>query len=276
MKFKNKRVIFDFGANNGTDIGYYLKKGDIVVVVEANILLCEAIKQKYKKLLNIRVFVENCFVVDVKNSKKKLFYFHKHHPELSTGIKPEKYDFVNFTGKEIKVETVDNIIFKYTSNPFFIKIDLESYDYFILKKLFKKKIYSDFLSVEFHDIRIIALFLNTDVYKSFNYVEGGMVPFKYKNYLIHTKNGQVSFSFQNHSSGPFGDDLKSFWLHPDNFFRLIMFIGPGWRDIHASKKIKVGKKRNREITFIMLWFFVIRLFQYIELKIRLFLSKEGK
>jgi len=31
-----KRIIYDFGANTGNDIPYYLKKADVVVAVEAN------------------------------------------------------------------------------------------------------------------------------------------------------------------------------------------------------------------------------------------------
>ena len=30
------KIIYDIGANNGDDIGYYLKKADQVIAVEAN------------------------------------------------------------------------------------------------------------------------------------------------------------------------------------------------------------------------------------------------
>lgn len=269
MKYNNKKVIFDFGANNGNDIDYYLEKADIVVAIEADSFHCKAIEKKYKNLLNKRVFIENCVLVDKKNSKKTLFFFSKLHSALSTIVKPQEKDLHNFTSKEIRSTAAADIIFKYTKKPFFIKIDLENYDYFILKALFAKRIYPDFLSVEFHDLRIISLFLSSGVYKSFNYVEGGIVPFKYKNYLIRTKNEFKYFNFQKHSSGPFGDDIRSRWLHSENFFRTIMVNGNGWRDIHASKKI-VSKMRNRTVTLFILWSLVVCIYYYLWIKIRSF------
>lgn len=44
-----KKVIYDFGSNNGDDIPYYLEKSDLVVAVEANASLCEQIEAKLKK-----------------------------------------------------------------------------------------------------------------------------------------------------------------------------------------------------------------------------------
>jgi hypothetical protein len=42
----SKTVIYDFGANNGDDIPYYLKKAELVVAVEANPSLCQKIEER--------------------------------------------------------------------------------------------------------------------------------------------------------------------------------------------------------------------------------------
>jgi predicted O-methyltransferase YrrM len=36
-----KKIIYDFGSNNGDDIPYYLLKSDLVIAVEANPALCD-------------------------------------------------------------------------------------------------------------------------------------------------------------------------------------------------------------------------------------------
>ncbi len=42
-----KKIIYDFGANNGDDIPYYLKKAELVVAVEANPSLCQKIEERF-------------------------------------------------------------------------------------------------------------------------------------------------------------------------------------------------------------------------------------
>jgi hypothetical protein len=41
-----KRIIYESGSNDGSNVSYYLKKSDLVVAVEANPLLTEAIEKK--------------------------------------------------------------------------------------------------------------------------------------------------------------------------------------------------------------------------------------
>ena len=38
---KLKKLIFDFGSNNGQNLSYFLEKAEIVVCVEANTILTE-------------------------------------------------------------------------------------------------------------------------------------------------------------------------------------------------------------------------------------------
>ena len=57
----NKKIIYDFGSNNGDDISYYLLKSDLVIAVEANPVLCNHIKKRFKQqILNGNLIVENC------------------------------------------------------------------------------------------------------------------------------------------------------------------------------------------------------------------------
>ena len=63
----HKKVIYDFGSNNGDDIPYYLLKSDLVIAVEANPLLCSHIKSRFKEnIINGSLIVKNC-VLSVEN-----------------------------------------------------------------------------------------------------------------------------------------------------------------------------------------------------------------
>ena len=42
-----KKIIFDFGSNNGQNLDYFLKKAEFVVAVEENTVLTEKIKKNF-------------------------------------------------------------------------------------------------------------------------------------------------------------------------------------------------------------------------------------
>ena len=49
------KIIFDFGANKGQNIEYFLKHADLVVSVEANPRLCELINTRYQTEIKFNV-----------------------------------------------------------------------------------------------------------------------------------------------------------------------------------------------------------------------------
>ena len=54
------KIIYDFGANNGDNIPYYLLKSDLVVAVEANPDLSNNIKKRFEKeTINKKLVVLN-------------------------------------------------------------------------------------------------------------------------------------------------------------------------------------------------------------------------
>ena len=53
---------------------------------------------------------------------------------------------------------------------------------------------------------------------------------------IATADGfSMPYSFPDHSSGPFGDDLAGEWMSADEVFHYLSEYGLGWKDIHASR-----------------------------------------
>ena len=228
----NKKIIYDFGSNNGDDISYYLLKSDLVIAVEANPVLCDYIKKRFKQqIFNGNLIVENCVLNTEVSLGQVNFYIHKTNHVLSQFPKPQNSDQYNEV--LLPSKNVIELIQKY-GDPYYIKIDIEHYDEIILRELFINNIFPPYISSESHSINIFASLVALGKYKSFKLVEGSSVLKKYKNYNINSNNGNVKYSFPDHSSGPFGNDISGPWMTQENFFRFLAFSGLGWKDIHAS------------------------------------------
>ena len=84
-----KKIIYDFGANNGDNIPYYLLKSDLVIAVEANPELCKLIKNRFnKEIENKKLVVENCILISKTSFPTNKFYLHKERSLLSQFPKP--------------------------------------------------------------------------------------------------------------------------------------------------------------------------------------------
>lgn len=228
-----KKIIYDLGANNGDNISYYLLKSDLVIAVEANPLLCDQIKSRFsQEIAEKRLIVENC-VIDVSSSSENVpFFIHKYNHVWSQFLSPAPSLMSDFEKVYLPSQNIIKLIQSYGS-PYYIKIDLEYYDKIILKHLFVNNIFPPYISAESHSIDIFCLFV-TFGYESFKLVDGNLVETKYKNHSITTNNGWEIYSFPYHSAGPFGNDINGDWMTKDNFSRLLLFAGLGWKDIHAS------------------------------------------
>jgi hypothetical protein len=232
-----KKIIYDLGGNSGLNIPYYLLKSDLLVVIEANIKLCEIIKIKFKKeIINGRLVVENCVVTVLPNNINVDFYLHRHNDFLSQFLVPNKNILNEYLKIKLPSKNIISII-KYYGYPYYIKIDLERYDSIILKEIFFKKIYPKYLSVESHSKEILDIITHDSTYKSFKLVDGSQVHKKYKNCIVNN----TRYSFPKHSAGPFGNDIDGHWLEKNNFCFLLSVIGFGAKDIHCSLEDKPSK-----------------------------------
>lgn len=230
------KVVYDLGANNGDDIPYYLLKSDVVVAVEANPILCEQIKAKFKNEIQTgRLIVENCVVTDKTESSVVDFYIHKSNHVLSQLPRPAPAGLMMFEKVTLPAKTITELINSH-GDPYYIKIDIEHYDAQILRALFSTGIFPPFISAESHSIEVFALLVAQGGYNAFKLVDGQSVSTVYSNRLIICENEQkqVKYSFPFHSAGPFGDDVDGAWMTADNFMRVLALEGLGWKDIHAT------------------------------------------
>ena len=229
---KKKKIIYDLGANNGDDIPYYLKKGDVVVAVEANPILCKQIRNRFQAQIEQgTLFVESCVLTTGETSSEVNFYVHKTNDVLSQF--PPPLDAENFEKVRLPSKSVLQLVQRY-GEPHYIKIDIEHYDEAILRALFENDIVPPFISAESHSIEVFSLLVALGRYNAFKLVDGRSVSKRYLNHKILVKEKEEFYSFPYHSAGPFGEDILGEWMTAENFFRLLAFEGLGWKDIHAT------------------------------------------
>lgn len=245
-----KKIIYDLGANEGKSIPYYLLKADLVVAVEANPDLCSYLKNKFnKEILNNRLIVENSIVTN-KISSFESFYISKIGSYFSTYVPEEKRKSQYWKGRlidkndwEEKLIRSINIfeLFDTYGKPYYVKIDLEHFDQVILNEILNNYDYKpQFISSECQDIEVYNLFIKSKDYLLFKYMLGESVSKNYKNHIFKDLNNlNQSFTFQEHSSGPYGEDINGSWLNKNDFHKKFLELmskklAPGWIDIHSK------------------------------------------
>ena len=225
-------VIYDFGANNGDDIPYYLVKADRVVAVEANPVLAAGIKQRFTEAIAAgRLEVVAKVLTAGDDAPEVPFYVHRTNHVLSqfpSPANPAEFDRV-----VLPAVAVVDLIARFGA-PHYIKIDIEHYDEAILRALFAANIRPPFISAESHSFEVFAALVALGGYRAFKLVDGITVPQRYRDHPIATDHGPARHSFPEHSAGPFGEDIPGPWLAPEAFMRLLAAEGFGWKDIHAT------------------------------------------
>jgi FkbM family methyltransferase len=231
------KVIYDFGANNGDDIPYYLKKGDLVIAVEANPKLSALIRSRFEQeIAHGRLVVINCVLDKQASDVPVPFYVHRTEDVRSQFPKPAGNELHEFESILVQSRTASSIIEKYGC-PHYVKLDVEGYDQVVLEEIFSAGIRPEFISAESHNIEIFALLLTRGGYQSFKLLDGASIAREYFNHPLQTRAGTERYSFPHHSAGPFGPDIKGPWLTPNNFLYLLAYQGLGWKDIHATNSV---------------------------------------
>lgn len=228
------KIIYDFGANNGDDIPYYLKKAELVVAVEANPSLCRGIAERFSsEIQSGRLRVENCVLASESDGKEVYFHLHKRHNVLGQFPPPDSSVIGDYEKVLLPSRSAIEIVRAYGA-PYYIKIDIEGYDEVILKELFRSHVRPPFISAESNGIQVFALLAALGEYGAFKLVEGASVGEKYRNHTIQVNGKPEHYSFAPHSAGPFGEDIPGEWMNADDFFDVLAERKMGWRDIHAT------------------------------------------
>jgi len=262
------KIIYDFGANRGDNLPYYLKKADLVIAVEANPTLAKTIENRFTSEINAgNLIVENCVLTNNLSVDLIPFYLHKSDHVRSQFPEPAKSELPHFEKINLPGKSVIDIIDKH-GFPYYIKIDIEHYDEAILRSLFSNNIRPPFISAESLSPIVFSLMMCHGNYTSFNLVDGQTVSDKYGNTLINTSCGTEKYSFPSHSAGPFGEDISTPWMNTVNFFRYLGLEGFGWKDIHATLAIEPNNNYRPRLRNYIKRAITSRLYHNIILKYR--------
>ncbi len=232
---RSAETIYDFGANNGDDIPYYLEKARKVVAVEANPLLAEDIRKRFAaEVKNQRLIVENVAVTEIDSAEPLPLYIHREHHVLSTILRPRPHEADKYDKVLVESISAPSLVQKH-GTPLYIKIDLEGLDRAVLRALFNHDIFPHYISAEGHDPAIFGMLLGFGGYQRFKIVRGCEVGTKISDSQIKTAKGHhVRYRFPTQSAGPFGEDIEGPWLNAKQMFNVIRVEGLGWYDIHGE------------------------------------------
>lgn len=230
-------VIFDFGANTGEGIDYYLNRVSKVIAVEADPSLALVIRSRFEREIALGKLILVNKVLTNDDCGKVTFFLHKTNPGLNQFQEPSVEILGNFNPIELEAINVISLVNEFASKkspPLYCKIDLEGFDTQILDALFKNEIFPINLSAECHDLEVALKIIATNEYEAYNLIEGPDVP-KLK-WVYNSKSGnQAIRQFAAFSAGPFGNDISKNWLTKTAILAQLYLYGPGWKDIHAVR-----------------------------------------
>jgi FkbM family methyltransferase len=251
------KIIFDIGMHKGEDTMIYLNSGYNVIAVEANPLLVELAKRKFQSYIDEgRLKILN-FGIHINSNENILFYKNIDKSEWSS------FDYSAAFKNKTKVEkifvntiTMEDLLKTY-GIPFYLKIDIESYDTLCLESLFNFNILPNYISCEassFKNIDILhslgyskfKLINQSWFHKPINLTLEKNILFPFFNLVINIirkKFGYfINFKYPVGSSGPFAENSKGIWLTYDQVKKLFLEFysndeginKQSWFDIHAK------------------------------------------
>lgn len=211
------RLIFDIGLHKGEDTDFYLKKGFEVVAVEADPELVSECRSRFaQEIAAGRIHIVSGAIA--KEPGKISFYKSEHSVWGTTshewGKRNEK---LGVRSRLIEVETVNlAAMFKTYGTPYYLKVDIEGADHLVLEALRDAPDLPLFISIEsdkvsFKRLRRELQLLKELGYREFKIVQQQNIPGS----VLRTTSldGQpLTYTFEEHSSGSFGNDLSGRWL----------------------------------------------------------------
>lgn len=251
----NKDMIFDIGLHTGEDTAYYLKNGYKVVAVEANPVLAKQCSQQFASylssgqliILNVGIAEEDGVILPFYVSKY-LSSWSSFDKKIATKNNTECY--------MIEVPcTRQKKIFEEYGIPYYLKVDIEGYDYLSIKDIPATGDKPKYVSFECSNIEWLDI-LKDKGYTKFKLINqlshSDMSLAKERNplyifylrvlYAVKRKFTFLPFKYPDGSSGTFGENLTGKWDSYDEikkkcntFYRSNNPVNPiSWFDFHAT------------------------------------------
>jgi FkbM family methyltransferase len=242
------KLIFDIGLHKGEDTGFYLKQGYTVIAVEANPVLADYCANKFvTEIKSGKLIILNVGISD----KEGNMPFYINHASSEWSSFDESIGTRNNTPKSI---------FEKYGIPYYLKIDIEGFDYHCLNDIPENGEKPQYVSCEATDIWLLEI-LKQKGYKKFKLINqaNNFKPMNIKNeikwYTNTCQKIKISINYQLSKiitpkyifggSGPFGENTKGSWktydeikndfnrFHNGNLMKPISNYGAWW-DFHAT------------------------------------------
>lgn len=210
-------LIMDIGLHKGEDTAYYLKKGFRVVAIEADPALVRWCIDRFRsEISNEQLFVVEGALSECGGSVE---FYQSDNPVWGTICESWCDRNASFGAKNrtITVPVVDlqRVLERY-GVPHYIKVDIEGSEMVVLNALKRMQIAPKFISIESEKVRFSRLIeefrmLRHLGYRRFKIVQQNTIPGS----MIETatfRGDLITYRFEEHSSGPYGDDIKGPWI----------------------------------------------------------------
>lgn len=239
----NPNLIYDIGLHVGQDTEFYLKKGFQVIAIEANPLLVQKAQAKFQPYLESQQLqILNVGVDD----KEGVFPFYVNESDSAwssfveeIGARGEKYHQI-----DIQCFPLEKIFLKY-GVPYYMKVDIEGYDFKCILALKLIPIKPKYVSVENGNGGLLECLYSLG-YHQFKFINQALVP-QMKNSSPPREGNFAEHTFTFGASGLFGEEtpgkwknyadiaieISNYWNNPDRDANI-----HGWFDLHAKLDLK--------------------------------------
>jgi FkbM family methyltransferase len=226
--------IYDVGMHRGEDTEYYLKKGFRVIAFEANPKLVSMCKCKFVDQIKSGQLIIVEGAIAPQHYGNRITFYKNFFSEWGT-VEPTWNELNLKRGSSheiIEVKRVDfcDILDRY-GIPFFLKVDIEGADRYVLSTLAEFSSRPQHISMESEKVDFVKLQAELKLLCDLGYNKFRAV--QQKNIAgssIITKDiNDVSFEyiFPAHTSGPFGDDLRQPWQNYEQILKT--YCGIFWK-----------------------------------------------
>lgn len=263
-QFLKRDLVFDFGLHKGEDTAFYLEKGFRVVSFEANPELAQACRNRFSAQIETGKLIIMEGAVAPASAGDTLTFFVNERSVWGTIDRDwvERNEKAGAASKKIIARRIDvEEVIREFGMPFYMKIDIEGADQYVLEVLASFPDRPKYISIESSKEDLGEVIAECDRLRALGYSRFKAVQQEYipgRQGVFTRRNGeQFSYTFPADSSGPFGDDIRQSWVSYEGIlddyrtiFRKYRWLGsdsplmqlPGLHKLlwHAGKLANIG------------------------------------
>jgi FkbM family methyltransferase len=218
-----KRIIYDVGHHKGEDTEFYLQLGFDVVAIEANPRLIELSKARFRDAIESGRLHLIEGAIAPPSAGERITFFDNPSDSVWGTISPDwasRNAKLGYESAAIDVARVDiGEVFRTYGIPYYLKIDVEGADRLPLEELRTTPDRPQYVSLESEKVDFEALrgeleLLSSLGYRKFKVVQQADIPGRTIE-ASQLDGTPLRYTFAEHASGAFGEDIPQPWLTLD-------------------------------------------------------------